>query len=57
MGLSSSKKFFKLILERERERKGEREILTSCSTYPCIYCLSLVCALTGNRTLNLGISG
>ena len=37
--------------ERERER------LICCSTYLCIHWLMLVCALTGDRTCNLGTSG
>ena len=39
--------------------KGGRERETSicCSTYLCIHWLILVCALTGDRTRNLGLSG
>ena len=47
--------FFKTDL-REREMGGrEREIC--CSTYLCIHLLILVCALTEDRTYNLGVSG
>ena len=39
---------YSLSLERERERKGERETLICCSTYLCIHRLILLCALTGD---------
>ena len=45
-----------LILEREEKREGERERLICFSTYLCIYWLLLVCALTRDRTHNLGES-
>ena len=35
----------------------ERETLTCCSTYLYIQWMLLVCALTGDRTCNLGVSG
>ena len=44
-----------LIWERERERG--RETLICCSTHGCIHWLLLVCALTWDRTYNLGVSG
>ena len=49
-------------LEREGSGGGgegerEREPWICCSTYLCIYWLLLVCALTGDQTSNLGISG
>ena len=42
-----------LIWERERERKR----FICCSTYLCIHWLILSCALTGDRTCNLGVLG
>ena len=38
-------------------RERVRETLICCSTYQCIYWLILVCALTQDRTCNLGESG
>ena len=38
--------------ERERSR-GRGETLICCSAYLCIHWLSLLCALTGDRTCNL----
>ena len=46
--------FFWEIQERGERR---REILICCSTHPCSHWLILVCALTGDQTLNLGASG
>ena len=43
--------------QREREREKERETSISCFTYLCIYWLIFVCALTRNKTHNLGVSG
>ena len=43
--------FFYLWWERERETSS------CCSTYLCIHSLIFVCALTGDRTCNLGVSG
>ena len=40
--------------ERKREKERERETSISCSTYSCTHWLPLVCALTGDRTNNLG---
>ena len=50
--------FFLLFLEREEgvEREREREILICCPFYLCIHWLTLVCALSGYRICNLGIS-
>ena len=47
------KKMYLLIFERHTERKT----LIYCSTYLCIHWLVFVCALTGDWTHNLGISG
>ena len=45
-------------MERERERDKERERERSiCSAYLYIHWLLLVCALTGDRTHNLGVWG
>ena len=41
--------------ERERERNSDRSF--RCSTYLWIHWLLLVCALTGDGTCNLGLSG
>ena len=51
--------FFCILIfkEREKEEGRERETLICCSTYLCIHWLLLVCALTGDQTCNLGISG
>ena len=46
-----------MILERERNAGRERETLICCFTYLCIHWLILVCALTGDQTCNLAISG
>ena len=48
--------------ERERERKreggrGEKETSNCCSIYLFIHWLIFVCALTGDGTFDLGISG
>ena len=45
--------------EREAEREEEREKAPSicCPTYLCTHWLFLVCALMGDQTHNLGISG
>ena len=40
----------------ERERKRKRETMICFSTYWCIHWLSLLCALTGDWTCNLGTS-
>ena len=47
------------ILERDKERKGEREKnqFIVPLIHLCIYWLILVCALTGDRTDNLGVLG
>ena len=45
--------FYLLILEGGRR---EWETTICCSTYLCIHWLLLVCALTGNRYCNLGVS-
>ena len=47
--------FFKFIDWFFRERKRETSIC--CSTYLCIHWLILTCALTGDQTHNLGVSG
>ena len=44
-----------LILEREGRREGETSV--RCSPYLSIHSLILVCALTRDRTCNLGIPG
>ena len=51
--------FYLLILEIERNRRRKRErVSLSCrSTYWCIHWLLLVCALTRDRTCNLGVLG
>ena len=36
------------------EREADIETRICCSTYLCSHWLFLVCALTGDRTLNLG---
>ena len=46
-----------LILDRRRERERDRETSICCSTGLCVHWLILVCALTGDRTPNLGVSG
>ena len=43
--------------ERDRDRERDGHIDWYCSTYSCIHWLILECALTGDRTLNLGILG
>ena len=62
------KVFYWLIWEKEgeerekggEERERERHFLSKkycCSTYLCIHWLILVCALMGDQTCNLGVSG
>ena len=48
--------FFKILLIYSKLGK-ERKTLICCSTYWCIHWFILVCALTGDRTHNLGIAG
>ena len=48
---------FYIFLERKTGRQTDIESLISCSTYLCIHLLFPVCALTGDRTHNLGVSG
>ena len=40
-----------------RERKRERETSVCCSTHLCIHWFILACALTGDQTNNLSVSG
>ena len=49
--------FHLLILEREWKGKRKKETSICCSAYLCIHCLLLLCALTRDRTHNLGIWG
>ena len=51
------KNFFIYWWEKERKRERRETLILICfSTYLCIHWLILVCALTGDRTHNLGIS-
>ena len=52
--------FYLLILERKGKGGGEREKKERefcCSTYLCIHCLILVCALSRDQTHNPSILG
>lgn len=56
MSSTLKKKNYLLLLERERgEEGGERNI--DLSTFSCSHWLVLVCALTGDRTCSLRVSG
>ena len=39
------------------KKEKKRETSICCSTYLCIHWLLFVCALTEDRTCNLGVSG
>ena len=48
--------FLFIDFRQTKEGQKERKTLICCSTYWCIHWLILICALTGDRTCNLGIS-
>ena len=49
--------FIDFFLERVEGREGEKESSICCSIYLRIHWLILVCVLTGDQILNLGVSG
>ena len=57
--LSNVKSFFNFVFIdfRKKERKGEREKNINLLFHLCVHWLLLGCALTRDRTHNLGLSG